>query len=147
MALDPFAFRETDDLEFPLTETMVADSARSPSVINQRRRLYLWGNLKEAWPTTHLISLQFDTPHDNLCVLEDAYRMDGINAAQDEVGMLSTIPFDALSGVSVIVENQEGPRYSAVSHIPQPTLIELRVGGQNGQRMPTQKRKYQIRKR
>ena len=123
--ITPFAMRQPELVDGSWTETITVDSSRFASALNQRWRLYLWGNLKEDWPTLYMDHLCLDTSQSELCMLADAYRKAGFNAMQDDLGMLRTTPFDNLSGVTVIAETQQGQRYSCSSHMPQITMSEI----------------------
>ena len=111
VAITPFAFRDPGHFEIHRGEYLVADSSRFPSVSNQRRRLYIWGNIG-------LECLNFDPTYRYICLLVGDYRNAGFTPKHC-FGVMRTIPRDHLAGLTVIIENQGGGRYSSSSHISQ----------------------------
>ena len=120
-AATPHAFRDPPRLVMPWGECVFADSSTYGSVRNRVWRLYIWGQLDSA-------NLHCVLAHRPTCLLADAYREVGKRAQKGELGATRVIPLDRVAGLTVMVENVEGKRYSSPTHIPQLTMSEIWFG-------------------
>ena len=121
VAITPYAFKEPETVSLAWGAMIVVDSSMYGSILNQRWKMYVWGCLDIAY-------LHFDVLHRQKRVLEDGYCEAGLNAKPDVEGLMRTVPFDALCGLTITVRGMdENPdiRYSLQSHIPQLTLNEI----------------------
>ena len=121
VAITPYAFKEPETVSSVWGDVIVVDSSVYGSILNQRWRIYVWGCLDTAY-------LHFDVLHLTKRVLADGYCEAGLNAKPDVEGLMRTVPYDALRGLTITVRGMDGNpeiRYSLQSHIPHLTLNEI----------------------
>ena len=97
------------------------DSAVFGSVRNQIWRLYIWGQLNSE-------DMMFQPEYRSSYLLGNAYEDAGMGKPQDEVGATRVIPFEQESGLTVVVDNEGGQRYSVTTHMPILNLPEIWSG-------------------
>ena len=127
VAITPHAFRGPSLLMMHWKECIFVDSAKYGSAHNQIWRLYIWGQLDAK-------SLVLEPEYQSSFQLGHAYGASGFGCPQDDIGATRVIPLDCQSGLTVIVDSEEGQRYSVTSHIPILNLPEIWGGEPGGRR-------------
>ena len=72
--------------------------------------------------------MQFTPMFHETRTLADAYRTAGIEPMDDDIGAISIIPFDFVSGLTVFSEGGDSKRYSLASHMPTLSMSSIRSG-------------------
>ena len=98
VTITPNVFLDPTSCPRQLGDCVLVDSAAFGSVRDQSWRLYIWGNLPKEF-------MQFAPIYHDARTLSDAYRLADVGPAEDELGVVRIIPFDFVSGLTVLVES------------------------------------------
>ena len=121
VAIAPWDFREPTNVAIPWKEVSMVDSDFYGSAHNQRWRLYIWGNLTSG-------HMHLENQYGQSQLIADAYRNVGLTPKKDGLGVTRIIPPDHATGLTATVDNTDGERYSASSHVPQLKMSEIWSG-------------------